>query len=753
MDSTAMHRRRWIILSVLIISLTAIVLDNTVLNIALKTIAEPRSGLGASQSQLEWAINSYTLVFAGLLFTFGVVGDRIGRRRMLIIGMALFGLSSLVSSYAQTPDQLIWARAAMGLGGAAVMPQTLSIITNVFDPKERARAIGIWASAVGVAIAVGPIAGGLLLDHFWWGSVFLINVPLTAVGIAAIVALVPESRSPSPGRVDYLGVLLSIAGLVLVVYGIIQGGDTGSWLRGDVLGPVAGGVAALAVFGWHEARTDHPSLDVRLFRDPRLSSAAAAISLVFFAMGGVYFFISFYTQNVRGYSPLHAGLLTIPLAVGQLLFATRSARLVRRFGAKVVCTTGLVVMSCALAGYHFLGTSTPAWVLLLTFLIQGCGMGLVMPAATEGVMSVVPRERGGAGSAITNTSRQVAVALGVAVLGSVLAQAYRTRLQPYLSVLPASARHNATVSIAQTQVFAAHLGRAGDRLLTAASSSFVAAMHVTALISVLIAVVGAVTVAIWMPGRVTAESAAAGTGTAAEHAPAAERAPAAGAPMPLLPREHSMPSRQRTRSAPVQAAEPAASAPSEPRRPGRPRSEQADQAILSAALDLFAECGPDALCIEQVAAKAGVGKATIYRRWPGKEDMLVDALGGLGTHLPAPQGRSVRADLIALLDAICREAADPRRARLFALLQGEGVRYPRLMAKYLETVVQPRRDVVRAVLRRGVATGELRENTDIDAATFLLNGAVLASMYGQGHTDTKYAKRVVEELLRGLAAR
>jgi EmrB/QacA subfamily drug resistance transporter len=501
MDNSAVQRRRWIILSVLIISLTAIVLDNTVLNIALKTIAEPRTGLGASQSQLEWAVNSYTLVFAGLLFTFGVVGDRVGRRRMLIIGMALFGLSSLLSAYARSPDQLIWARAAMGFGGAAVMPQTLSIITNVFDPKERPRAIGIWASAVGVAIAAGPIAGGLLLDHFWWGSVFLINVPLTAIGVAAIVVLVPESRSPSPGRIDYPGVTLSIAGLVLVVYGIIQGGDTGSWLRGNVLGPVLGGLAALAVFVWYEARTEYPSLDVRLFRDPRLSSASAAIALVFFAMGGVYFFISFYTQNVRGYSPLHAGLLTIPLAAGQLAFATSSARLVRRFGAKAVCTTGLVVMACALTGYHFLGTSTSAWVLLVTFAVQGSGMGLVMPAATEGVMSVIPRERGGAGSAITNTSRQVAVALGVAVLGSVLAQAYRARLAPFLGVLPAAARQNATLSIAQTQAVAHHLGPAGARLAIAASSSFVGAMHVAALISVLIAAAGAVTIAFWMPGR------------------------------------------------------------------------------------------------------------------------------------------------------------------------------------------------------------------------------------------------------------
>ncbi len=528
MDSHAVHRRRWVILGVLIISLAAIVLDNTILNIALKTISEPRTGLGASQSQLEWAINSYTLVFAGLLFTFGVVGDRIGRRRMLIVGMALFGLSSLICAYSHSPDQLIWARAAMGLGGAAVMPQTLSIVTNVFDPAERPRAIGIWASAVGVAIAVGPIVGGLLLDHFWWGSVFLVNVPLTAIGIVAILALVPESRSPNPGRVDYPGVLLSITGLVLVVYGIIEGGDTGSWLTTSVLGPIAAGLAATALFIWHEARSDHPSLDVRLFRDPRLSAAAAAIALVFFAMGGVYFFISFYTQNVRGFSPLHAGLLTIPLAVGQLVLATRNAGLVRRFGARAVCTTGLAVMSCALVGYHFLGTATPVWLLELTFGVQGCGMGLVMPSATEGVMSVVPRERGGAGSAITNTSRQVAVALGVAVLGSVLAQVYRSRLTPYLSVLPGKARAGATVSIAETQQLAAQLGPAGNRLLAAASSSFVDAMHVTALISVLIAVAGAVAIAAWMPGRRVAAQPAKADREHREHRAAVAAATGAG---------------------------------------------------------------------------------------------------------------------------------------------------------------------------------------------------------------------------------
>ena len=356
MDSQSIYRRRWVILSVLIVGLLAIVIDNTVLNVAMKTIAEPRGGLGASQSQLEWAINSYTLVFAGLLFTFGVIGDKVGRKRMLMIGLALFGIASLLSAYARSPEQLIFARAAMGLGGAAVMPQTLSIISNVFEPAERPRAIGLWATAVGIGIATGPVLGGLLLDHFWWGSVFLINVPVTAVGIVAAAILVPESRNREAGGIDYVGVLLSIAGLVLLVYGIVEGGDSASWLHLGVLGPIVGGLAVLAVFAWYEARIQHPSLDVRLFRDRRLSASIGSLGLVFFGMGGVFFFTSFYLQNVRGYTPLAAGLLTVPFAAGQLLMSPRSARMVQRYGAKAVGATGMFVMAAAIAGYATLGT-------------------------------------------------------------------------------------------------------------------------------------------------------------------------------------------------------------------------------------------------------------------------------------------------------------------------------------------------------------------------------------------------------------
>lgn len=516
MDSQTIFRRRWGILTVLIVSLLAIVIDNTVLNVALKTIAEPRGGLGASQSQLEWAINSYTLVFAGLLFTFGVIGDRIGRKRMLMIGLVLFGIASLLSAYSRSPDQLIFARAAMGLGGAAVMPQTLSIISNVFEPHERPRAIGIWASAVGIGVAIGPVLGGILLAHFWWGSVFLINVPVVVAGAIAVAILVPESRNPEKAGIDAVGVLLSIAGLVLLVYGIVQGGDTGSWVQLSVLGPIIGGLAVLGIFAWYESRARHPALDVRLFRDRRLSASVGALALVFFGMGGVYFFTSFYTQNVLGYSPVDAGLLTIPFAVGQLLLSPRSAPLVRRYGAKAVGTSGMLVMSVALAGYVLLGTTPQIWLLGLLFFVQGAGIGVAMPAATSAVMDVLPRERAGAGSALTNTARQIGVALGVAVLGSILAQSYHAAMSPTLASLPAAARGAAGGSIEATQAVAAQLGAAGRALLGPANDAFVSAMHVTTVVAAVISLAGALVVLRWMPGlgRRTA------AGTVAADAPA-----------------------------------------------------------------------------------------------------------------------------------------------------------------------------------------------------------------------------------------
>jgi len=503
MDASTIQRRRWVILGVVVVGLLAIVIDNTVLNVALKTIASPASkgGLGASQSQLEWAINSYTLVFAGLLFTFGVLGDRIGRKRVLMAGLVLFGLGSVLSSYATSPDTLIAARAVMGLGGAAVMPQTLSIIANVFEPAERPRAIGIWTSAVGIGVATGPVLGGLLLAHFWWGSVFLINVPVTIIGVIASAILVPESRNPAPGKIDFVGVLGSIVGLVLLVYGIVQGGDGEPWGSLGVLGPALGGLVVLALFAWYESRIEHPSLDVRLFKHRSLSASVGSIALLFFGMGGVYFFSSFYLQNVRGYTPLDTGLLAVPFAIGQFIMSPRSATLVARFGVRTVMVTAMLANAVAIGGWVFLSATTPVWIVAVLFVIQGSGLGLAIPAATSTVMAALPRERAGAGSSLTNTARQVAVALSVAVLGSILSSAYRSSLNPTLAKLPANLRDAAGSSITATQAVAGQLGHAGQFLLEPANTAFVDAMRLTTGIAAVLAVIGGIAVLRWMPGR------------------------------------------------------------------------------------------------------------------------------------------------------------------------------------------------------------------------------------------------------------
>ncbi|MEG3633667.1 MFS transporter [Micromonospora palythoicola] len=494
------HPRRWAILGVLVISLLVVVLDNTILNVALRTLADPVHGLGASQGELEWSINSYTLVFAGLLFTFGVLGDRAGRRRMLLIGLALFGLASLLSAYAQTPGQLIAARALMGVGGAAIMPATLSIISNVFDPRERGRAIGIWAGAVGLAVAIGPVLGGLLLEHYWWGSVFLINVPVVALGVILVASLVPESRDPEPGRVDAFGVLLSVVGLVALTYGIIDGGEHG-FGRPLVWASILGGVAVLAWFVLHERRSSHPALDVRLFRVPRFAAPVAMIGLVFFAAMGVMFFSSFYLQLVRGYSPLETGLLFLPFAVAQLVFAPRSATMVRRYGGRAVAVVGLVLTSVALGAFAFVDVATPIWLVLVAFFLQGVGMANIMPPATESIMSALPREKAGVGSAISNTIRQVAAALGVAVIGSVLAAGYRNGIEPALADLPPAADAAAGESIAGAYAAAGQLGPAGPRLVAAANDSFVSAMHLSATLAALVAAAGILVALRFLPGR------------------------------------------------------------------------------------------------------------------------------------------------------------------------------------------------------------------------------------------------------------
>lgn len=498
-----LHDRRWGILGVLIVSLLIVVLDNSVLNVALKVLADPKPrGLGASQSGLEWAINSYTLVFAGMLLSWGVIGDRVGRRRILLVGFAIFGVASLASAYAHSPAQLVAARALMGLGGAAVMPATLAIITNVFEPRERPKAIGIWAGAVGLGIAIGPIVGGALLTRFWWGSVFLINVPIVVIGGVLIRTIVPESRNPRPGRLDPIGVLLEVVGLVLVIYAIIRIGDLGTLAATSVLLPLLAGAVVLAVFVAYERRIDHPTLDIVLFKDPRFSAAVGSIALVFFALMGVTFFVVFYLQTARGYTPLQAGVRMLPFAIAQLVAATRSANWVKRWGSKAVCTAGLVTMAATFVGYLAVGNHSSIWVLETLFFFQGFAIGSIMPPATESIMSSVPREKAGAGSAINNVARQVGGAIGIAVIGTVLASSYRANLAPALQAngVPGQLRAAMEKSVEATHsiVGRAHLPAT---ILGDANVAFVHAMHVAALCSAGVGLLGAIVAFAFLPGR------------------------------------------------------------------------------------------------------------------------------------------------------------------------------------------------------------------------------------------------------------
>lgn len=513
MTSGQGHPKRWAILGVLVVSLLVVVLDNTVLNIALPTI---QRDLAASQGALVWAIDSYILVFASLLFTWGVLGDRIGRKKVLIIGLIIFGLASAICAFSANVGMLIGFRAVMGIGGAAVLPTTLAIITVVFPPHERGKAIGAWAGAVGAAVALGPVLGGILLQHpqwsNWltgndWGSVFLINVPIVLIGVIAIIKVVPETKNPNARKLDFVGLLLSVAGLVALIYGIINASATRDWLSLEVVIPVLLGLAIIALFLWLEAHSDHASFDVSLFKNRGYAVSLAAASMGFFALSGITFTLPFYLQILRGYSVLTAGLCFVPFAVGQLIAAPRSAHTVQRFGYRAVMTTGLCLVALSLVGMLTLRMDTPLWVLLGIFFLFGLGMGNVIAPASTVMQNVLPLERAGAGSAVQNTVRQVGGALGIAIIGTVLANSYATRLAPMLSgsPLPSQAQETASESVVATVGVlnsAVELGmptETASSLQSSAFEAFLGASHVTMIISLTIVVIAALLVAFLLP--------------------------------------------------------------------------------------------------------------------------------------------------------------------------------------------------------------------------------------------------------------
>jgi EmrB/QacA subfamily drug resistance transporter len=485
------YARRWWILLVLSLSLVIIVVDNTIVNVALPVLQRK---LSASASDLQWIVDSYVVVFAGLLLVMGALGDRFGRKRALQGGLLLFGLASLAAAAAQSSAQLIGARVAMGVGGALIMPATLAILVYVFPESERSKALGVWTGVAALGIPLGPIIGGWLTDQFWWGAIFLLNVPVVVVALAGGVLLVPESRHPLAPAVDLLGAALSAGTLATLVYGLVEEPNRG-WLDPVVLGAFGGALLLGILFVSRELRMEQPLLDVRLFRHPRFGAGTAAIAVATIALTGLTFLLTQYLQVVRQYSPLEAGVRVLPLSLGFMVGAGMSHRLLVKLGTRWVVTASLILIAGSLLGLSALAVDSAYWVLGMGLGCFGIGLGGATVPSTGAVMGAVPVANAGVGSAVNDAARQVGAALGVAVLGSVLNSAYRSRMSGAAAHLPAAAAAMARNSVGGAAEVAAHLGgHAGAALQGAASAAYMVAFAGATRIGVALVLAGAVLV-------------------------------------------------------------------------------------------------------------------------------------------------------------------------------------------------------------------------------------------------------------------
>jgi EmrB/QacA subfamily drug resistance transporter len=501
MSSPTHYARRWQALIVLAISLLVISVGNTILNVALPTLQQE---LDASSSELQWIVDSYMLFYAGLLLAAGTLGDRFGRRRALVAGLVTFAIGSVLAALSGSATELIASRALMGVGAAGIMPTTLSILTNIFPPEERPKAISIWAAVAGLGIAVRPITGGWLIEHLDTSGIFLVNVPAVLACLAGAALLVPESRDPESQRLDLVGCGLSVAALCALVWGLIEAPERG-WTDPTILAAFAGGAAIAAAFVAWERHTDHPMLDLSVFRNLRFSAASASITFVYFALMGVMYFQTTYLQSVLGNSALHAGVLMLPTAAGMIVAARSSVALTKRLGAKLIVAAGLATVAGALVMTTGYQVDTSEDYILLTGFIMGAGVGLAMAPATEAIMGSLSPAKAGIGSAMNDVVREVGGTLGVAVLGSVLASTYATGMDGSVTGLPDEAATAASDSVGSAHEVAAQMGGAPD-LITAANDAFIGAMSTTAGIAAGIALAGALIAAAFLPARARGRS-------------------------------------------------------------------------------------------------------------------------------------------------------------------------------------------------------------------------------------------------------
>jgi EmrB/QacA subfamily drug resistance transporter len=500
----AATQRKGLVLLALCLAALIINIDVTIVNVALPSLVRQ---LGATTTSLQWVVDAYTLVFAALILAAGSLSDRVGRKGVLLLGLLVFGVGSLAGSFAQNPDQLIAARVIMGLGAAGIFPATLSLIANVFTERsERARAIGLWGATTGAGVATGPIVGGWLLERFWWGSVFLFMVPIAALVAGLVAWAVPSSRDPAAPPIDWRGLVLSSAGMGTLVLSIIQAPNWG-WGSTTTLATIAGGLLILAVFINVESRIPSPMLDVGLFRNPRFTAASGSITIGFFTLTGFTFLITQYFQFVKAYTPFGTGLRLLPVALSIATAALVGTKVAVRIGNKAVVASGLALFGLALFWISTVSTSTSYLEIVGQMVVGGGGLGLITAPATEAIMGVVPTEKAGVGSAVNDATRLFGAALGVAVIGSIAASLYGSRLGSTIPQhLPAQVAVAARGSVGGALVAAQHLARAGlalpaHNLSSAAVGAFLHSLAGGLQVAGAVAVGGAVMAAALLPAR------------------------------------------------------------------------------------------------------------------------------------------------------------------------------------------------------------------------------------------------------------
>jgi EmrB/QacA subfamily drug resistance transporter len=487
----------WRVLAVLCLSVFLVSVDNTIVNVALPTLA---AELSAGTSALQWVVDGYALVFAALLLLGGHLGDRFGRLRMLELGLVVFGAAALLAASADSIGELVGARALMGAGAALVFPATLALLITSFPgTRERATAIGIWSAVTGLSVAVGPVTGGLLLEHFAWGSVFLVKLPLVLVALLAGRLVLRESRERAPSRFDGIGVLASVVGVGLLVWTTIEAPNHG-WASGTTVAGYTGAALALAGFVLWELRRPDPLLDVRLFTNPRVSAGSGAIALAFFALFGFIFLVTQYFQAVLGYGPLSAGLRTLPFAIVIGVTSPLAIIAMRRFGTTVVVTTGLLVMAVGFALAAGSGVDSAYWGrIVASMILMAGGLGLVTSPATEAVMGALRTDQAGAGSAVNDTVREVGGTLGVAVVGSVMSTVYAATVQDGLVGLPEQVREAAGESVVAGLTIAA--GSSDPTAVDTVRQAFVDGLSAGSWVCAGACVLGALAVAAWLPAQ------------------------------------------------------------------------------------------------------------------------------------------------------------------------------------------------------------------------------------------------------------